>query len=132
MAGKRGILLWAIFASSIYSIDRLLDQEKNATEISKHLQQVCLGFLFDDIGICIDLEPVPVRYSEIFKREKAQSEMGGVFRKKKNVYPIAPDGKDSEKIPREICEFLISKYPEFHLPDGIQTKTDQTSGNERI
>lgn len=41
--------------------------------------------------ISIDLEPVPVRYSDIYKREKAKSEMGGIFRKK-NVYPIAPDG----------------------------------------
>ena len=55
-------------------------------------------FSFDYMGICIDLEPVPVRYSDIYKREKAQSEMGGIFRKK-NIYPIAPDGKDSKKIP---------------------------------
>ena len=34
---------------------------------------------------------IPVRYSDIYKQEKAQIEMGYFFKKKK-TYPIAPDG----------------------------------------
>jgi hypothetical protein len=32
-----------------------------------------------------------MRYSDLYKQEKAQAEMGIMFKKKKS-YPIAPDG----------------------------------------
>ena len=53
----------------------------------------------------VHLEPVPVRYLDIYKRDKARKEMGTMFRSK-TVYPIAPDGKDSnESLSHEFLMF---------------------------
>ena len=78
------------------SIDHLLDRAKDAIEMWKRLLQVWFIHTSIHIIVCVNLEPVPVRYLDIYKREKARSEMGRMFRSK-TVYPIAPDGKKDQR-----------------------------------
>jgi hypothetical protein len=48
------------------------------------------------LSICLEAEDsVPVRYSDLYKREKSGAELGNMFKKKKS-FPIAPDGNQSD------------------------------------
>lgn len=95
-------------------IEALSNPPKQYEKVVEQDQQVCFTwldnyvFLIHVIFILIEPEePVPIRYADLYKREKAQLEVIDLFKKKKS-FPIAPDGN------------FVDKY--FHLKTRNPTR----------
>jgi len=78
------------------------------------------------------VEPIPIRYTDAFKQERARREMNDLLRKRR-TYPIAPDGSRMICFHcRKIFTFNFSSNSKFKLSNGVQTENRQTNWTKSI